>query len=154
MIQNPSTSFTSWRWKQPFFFPSFGTINKTVYFTYFAFTRNQWVSLQHISIEHEKGEDGTMMLSRSTNLLAQDLEQDIASIRQYFIVLGGSKINNLDYSITSLGIFHISSFPSSKLNSRILNKKQSIKADEKHALMYTNMQKFLKPLLLTICDQY
>lgn len=38
--------------------------------------------LQHISIEHEKGEDGTMTLSCSTNLLAQDLEQEITSIRQ------------------------------------------------------------------------
>lgn len=63
-------------------------------------------------------------------------------------------INNLDYSITSLGIFHISSFPSSKLNSGILNKEQYIKTDEKHVLIYTNMQKFLKPSLLTICDQY
>lgn len=63
-------------------------------------------------------------------------------------------MNNLDYSITSLGISHISSFPSSKLNSGILNKEQSIKTDEKHTLMYTNMQKVLKQLLSTICDKY
>lgn len=61
-------------------------------------------------------------------------------------------MNNLDYSITSLGIFHISSFHLSILNSGILNKEQSIKADERHTCMYTNMQKVLKPLLLTMTN--
>lgn len=56
---------------------------------------------------YEKGDDRNMMLSHWTNLLAQDLEQEITSIREEFIVLGGSKMNNLDYSLTSLGIFHI-----------------------------------------------
>lgn len=82
------------------------------------------MSLQCINIEHEKGKDRNMMQSYSSNLLAQDLEQEITSIREQFIVLKGSKMNNLDYSITSLGIFHISSFHSSILNSGILNKDQ------------------------------
>lgn len=112
------------------------------------------MSLQNINIEHEKGEDGNMTLSHSSKLLAQDLEQEITSIRHEFIVLGGSKMNNLDYSITSLGIFHISSFHSSIKNSGILNKEQSIKADEKHTLICTKMQKVLKKLLLTICKNY
>lgn len=63
-------------------------------------------------------------------------------------------MNNLDYRITSLGIFHLSSFDSPIPNSGILNKEQSIKADERHNFMYTNMWKVLKPLLLTICDKY
>lgn len=117
-----------------------------MYFTYFAFNQKP------ISIEHEKGEDGNMILRHSSNLLAQDLGQEITSIRQSFILLGDSKMNNLDYSITSLGIFHISSFHLSILNSGILNKEQSIKADERHTCMYTNMQKVLKPLLLTMTN--
>lgn len=103
---------------------------------------------------YEKGDDRNMMLSHWTNLLAQDLEQEITSIREEFIVLGGSKMNNLDYSLTSLGIFHIFSFHSSIQNSGILNKEQSIKANVKHTLMYTEMQKVLKSLPFSICEKY